>query len=467
MRILPVFGALLLPVVAAAQSETVVREIVPHWGSWLALGAFGFAYLFVILEDRTHLRKSIPMIVAAGVLWSLVALSPAGEQGAELLRESILEFAELFLFILAAVSFVNTLEDRQVFDVLRTWLIKRGLSLRGVFWATGALAFCMSPVADNLTTTLVMGAVALSVGARTPRFVVPACINIVVAANAGGAFSPFGDITTLMVWQQGKVEFVEFFSLFVPSLLNWVVPAVIMSYTVPKDRPVAAEGRVTLLPGALVVLALFLATIIGTVLLHQVLHLPAALGMMTGFGVLHLYGYLLRRTLRLRRMATDEAGHMLGGFGHDDDAKQDGFDVFTLLARVEWDTLMFFYGVMLCVGALHALGFLDVGVLGLFASVGPTMANVAIGLASAIFDNIPLMAAILAVSPEMNHAQWLLVTLTAGVGGSLLSVGSAAGVALMGQARGVYTFGAHLRWTWAVALGYAVSIGAHVVLNGQ
>jgi Na+/H+ antiporter NhaD/arsenite permease-like protein len=158
---------------------------------------------------------------------------------------------------------------------------------------------------------------------------------------------------------------------------------------------------------------------------------------------------------------------MLSGFGHDESAKHDGFDVFTLLARVEWDTLMFFYGVMLCVGALHAFGFLDVSVNGLYAAAGPTMTNVAIGLASAVFDNIPLMAAILAVSPEMNHAQWLLVTLTTGVGGSLLSVGSAAGVALMGQARGVYTFGAHLKWTWAVALGYVVSIGAHLALNGR
>ena len=467
MRILTVFGALLLPSMAVAQGEEVARRIIPHWGSWLALAVFGFSYVFVVLEERTHLRKSIPMIMAAGALWMLVAISPASADVSEALRENILEFAELFLFILAAVSFVNTLEDRQVFDVLRTWLIKRGLSLRGVFWATGALAFCMSPLADNLTTTLVMGAVALSVGAQTPRFVVPACINIVIAANAGGAFSPFGDITTLMVWQRGKVEFAEFFTLFVPSLLNWLVPAFIMALTVPRDTPVAKEGRVALLPGARGVIALFLATIAGTVVLHQVLHLPAALGMMTGFGVLHFYGYALSRTMRARRLADQEAPHMLSGFAPDQSAKEDGFNVFTLLARVEWDTLMFFYGVMLCVGALHAFGFLDVSVHGLYALAGPTMTNVAIGLASAVFDNIPLMAAILAVSPEMNHAQWLLVTLTTGVGGSLLSVGSAAGVALMGQARGVYTFGAHLKWTWAVALGYVVSIGAHVALNGR
>jgi Na+/H+ antiporter NhaD/arsenite permease-like protein len=138
-----------------------------------------------------------------------------------------------------------------------------------------------------------------------------------------------------------------------------------------------------------------------------------------------------------------------------------------MLERVEWDTLMFFYGVMLCVGALNALGFLDYAVHGLYGVWGATKANIAIGLASAVFDNIPLMAAVLAASPEMSHVQWLLVTLTAGVGGSLLSVGSAGGVALMGQARGVYTFKAHLRWTWAIAFGYAASVGAHLLLNGQ
>jgi Na+/H+ antiporter NhaD/arsenite permease-like protein len=420
----------------------------------------------VILEERTHLRKSIPMIVAAGILWILVAISPVSAAGEEQLRANILEFAELFLFILAAVSYVNTLEDRQVFDVLRSALIGRGLTLRGIFWATGALAFCISPLADNLTTTLVMGAVAISVGSGSPRFIVPACVNIVVAANAGGAFSPFGDITTLMVWQRGKLEFFEFFRLFVPSVLNWLVPAAIMALSVPRERPTAKEGRTEILPGGTVVITMFLATIAGTVVLRQLLHLPPALGMMTGFGALHLYGYLLRRRLDARRRSAASETHLLGRFGGDQ-RSGDGFDVFDLLARVEWDTLMFFYGVMLCVGALHAFGFLDQSVNAMYASWGPTGTNVVVGLASAIFDNIPLMAAILAVSPELSDAQWLLVTLTTGVGGSLLSVGSAAGVALMGQARGTYTFLSHLKWAWAVALGYAVSIGAHIVINGR
>lgn len=447
------------------QASAIVGEIVPHWSAWVGLLLFVIGYAFVVLEERTHLRKSIPMILAAGLLWLLVAASPARERGTAILHENLLEYAELFLFILAAVTFVNTMEDRQVFDVLRTKLVRRGLSLRGVFWATGALAFCMSPMADNLTTALVISAVALSAGAGSPRFVVPACVNIVVAANAGGAFSPFGDLTTLMVWQQGKLEFIQFFLLFIPSLINWLVPALIMSFAVPSGHPPALEGRIEILPGGRGVIALFFATILLTVVVHQFLGQPAVLGMMTGFGALHLYGYLLSRRLRPSVVEPPE-GFMIGGFP-DDKARRDGFDVFSQLARVEWDTMMFFYGVILCVGALHAFGFLDVSIEGLYVKLGHTVTNAAIGGASAVIDNIPLMAAVLAVSPEMNDAQWLLVTLTTGVGGSLLSVGSAAGVALMGQARGVYTFSAHLRWTWAVALGYAASIGAHVLLNGQ
>jgi Na+/H+ antiporter NhaD/arsenite permease-like protein len=447
------------------QVSSIAGAIVPHWSAWLGLLLFVIGYAFVVLEERTHLRKSIPMILAAGVLWLLVAVSPARERGTAILHENILEYAQLFLFILAAVTFVNTMEDRQVFDVLRTKLVRRGLSLRGVFWATGAMAFCMSPVADNLTTALVMSAVALSVGAGSPRFVIPACVNIVVAANAGGAFSPFGDLTTLMVWQHGKLEFIQFFLLFIPSLVNWLIPALIMSFAVPSGQPPALEGRIEILPGGRGVIALFFSTILFTVVIHQFLDQPAVLGMMTGFGALHLYGYLLGRRLRPSSKAPPE-GFMIGAFP-DDKGRREGFDVFSVLARVEWDTMMFFYGVILCVGALHAFGFLDVSIQGLYSKLGPTTTNVAIGGASAIIDNIPLMAAVLAVSPDMNDAQWLLVTLTTGVGGSLLSVGSAAGVALMGQARGIYTFSAHLRWTWAVALGYAASIGAHVLLNGQ
>ena len=179
-----------------------------------------------------------------------------------------------------------------MFEALRGWLVRRSLSYRALFWATGTLAFFISPVADDLTTALIMCAVLLAVGGHSHRRVTLGCINIVVAANAGGAFSLFGDITTPLVWQRGNVEFWTFYALFVPSLIDYM-------------------------------------------------------------------------------------------------------------------------------------------------------------------------------DPHMSTGQWLLVTLTAGVGGSLLSIGSAAGVALMGQSRGMYTFFGHLKWTPAIALGYALSIVAHLWVSAE
>jgi Na+/H+ antiporter NhaD/arsenite permease-like protein len=127
--------------------------------------------------------------------------------------------------------------------------------------------------------------------------------------------------------------------------------------------------------------------------------------------------------------------------------------------------LFFFYGVVMCVGGLGYIGYLGLASNFLYQDLGASVANVSIGVLSAIIDNIPLMFAVLNMNPDMSIGQWLLVTLTTGVGGSLLSIGSAAGVALMGQARGKYTFFSHLKWTPAIALGYAGSIAVHFWLN--
>jgi len=428
----------------------------------VALGVFAIAYAFVIAEEFTHLRKSKPVVLAAGVLWLLVALAweKAGLHGAdETLRHNLVEYGGLLLFLLAAMTFVNTLEERHVFVALRSALVARRLSYRAMFWLTGAITFVLSPILDNLTTALVMGAVVLAVARGMPRFITPACINIVVAANAGGAFSPFGDITTLMVWQRGLVGFAEFFALFIPSLVNWLIPAILMSFTIPAGQPPPDEQRARIKSGGIAVIVLFGLTIAATVAFHQYAHLPPFLGMMTGLGALQILGYFIRR--RELRETADEFRTAPPGFK----PAAKPFDVFISVKRVEWDTLLFFYGVVLCVGALGAFGYLALLSQASYASLGDTWSNIAVGIASALIDNIPIMFAVLTMNPEMSQGQWLLVTLTAGVGGSLLSIGSAAGVALMGQARGIYTFFAHLKWTWAIALGYAASIYAHFLVN--
>ncbi|MEA5159555.1 sodium:proton antiporter NhaD [Cereibacter johrii] len=428
-------------------------DLTSHWAGILSLVIFVAAYILVVFEEATHLRKSKPVMLAAGLIWLLIGLAYAiagrGEETYELSAHIIEEYGELFLFLLVAITYVNTLEERRGFEVLRAKLVSMGLSYRSLFLLTGMLAFFLSGILDNLTTALVMGTVVMALGSHSPRFVTIGCISIVVAANAGGAFTPFGDITTLMVWQKGKLDFFEFFAILIPSLVNWAVPAAILFFAVPKGTPAAQTETIRAKPGALGVAILFAATIVTAVSFKNFLNLPPALGMMLGLGYLQIWSYVLKQK---------------GTRWRDDDMVLDSFHQ---IQRVEWDTLLFFFGIIFAVGGLGVLGYLTLASELLYTDLGPTAANIIIGALSAIVDNIPLMFAVLTMDPAMSHGEWLLITLTCGVGGSMLAIGSAAGVALMGQAKGAYTFMAHLKWTWAIALGYFASIGAHLVINAH
>jgi NhaD family Na+/H+ antiporter len=463
---------LTLPLLAfsapAAWATEATSETLSLTGSnvgFASIAVFAIAYLLVMAEEFTHLRKSKPVILAAGLIWGMIAyvyaqhdMPHAVEQAA---RHNILEFAELMLFLLVAMTYINAMEERQVFEALRSWLTRKGFSYRQLFWLTGVLAFLISPVADNLTTALFMGAVVMAVGSENPKFVALSCINIVVAANAGGAFSPFGDITTLMVWQKGIVDFWLFFSLFIPAAVNFLVPAAIMHFAIPNIKPEVSAENVSLKRGAWVIIALFLATITTAVSFHNFLHLPPMLGMMTGLAYLQIFGYFLRKTHHhdVLHESDEKANEMVGDVN--------AFEVFREISRAEWDTLLFFYGVVLCVGGLGFIGYLSLASNLMYVDMGPTFANIMVGVLSSVVDNIPVMFAVLTMNPDMSQGQWLLVTLTAGVGGSMLSIGSAAGVALMGQARGTYTFFSHLKWTPVIALGYAASILVHFWVNAS
>ncbi|MFW2371541.1 MAG: sodium:proton antiporter NhaD, partial [Gammaproteobacteria bacterium] len=399
----------------------------------------------------------------AGIIWAMIAavyasngMPHAAEQA---VRHNLLEYAELMLFLLVAMTYINAMEERNVFDTLRAWLVNRGYGLRQLFWLTGILAFFISPVADNLTTALLMCAVVMAVGGSNIRFVSLACINIVVASNAGGAFSPFGDITTLMVWQKGIVDFQTFFALFIPSVVNFVIPAAIMHFAIPDECPEPNEHAEYLKRGARRIILLFLLTITTSVCFHNFLHLPPVLGMLTGLAYLQFFGYYLKKTHNYvtSPLDPDKENQRMGDVVP--------FDVFSKIARAEWDTLLFFYGVVLCVGGLGFIGYLSMASEVMYTQWGATEANITVGILSAIVDNIPVMFAVLTMQPDMSMGQWLLVTLTAGVGGSMLSIGSAAGVALMGMAKGKYTFFSHLKWTPVIALGYAASIMVHLWIN--
>ena len=440
----------LFPSLSFAASTSSSLDLTSHMAGYLALIVFVIAYVFVMVEEFTHLRKSKSVILAAGIIWAIIGwvyasngITHAAEAA---VRHNFLEFAELFLFLLVAMTYIESMRERLVFDKLKVWLISRGFSYRQLFWLTGILAFFMSPIADNLTTALVMGAVVMAVGAGNARFISIGFVNIVVAANAGGAFSPFGDITTLMVWQKGLVDFQQFFVLFLPSAVNYLIPAAIMHFAIENEKPKALNESVDIKTGGIPITVLFLITIATAVSFHNYLHLPPAMGMMTGLGYLMIFSYFVKRSDPSEELS-------------------ERFDLFRMVSRAEWDTLLFFFGVIVSVGGLGFMGYLALVSEAMYVELGATYANVLVGILSAIVDNIPVMFAVLTMTPDMSLGQWLLVTLTAGVGGSLLSIGSAAGVALMGQSRGYYTFVSHLKWIWAIAIGYFASIVTHIWIN--
>ncbi|MBK84126.1 MAG: sodium:proton antiporter NhaD [Pseudomonadota bacterium] len=450
----------------AAGATTINHDFTSQWLGIVCLIIFVIAFVLVIFEEQLHLAKSKPLLLAAGVIWVLIAATGIGNPNTqELIEKSLkhnfLEYAELFFFLLVSMTYLNAMLERGIFDSLRDWLIQKGLSYKSIFWLTGFLAFFISSVANNLTTAMVMCAVVLAVAPGQSKFICLTCINTIVASNAGGAFSPFGDITTLMVWQKGVIPFTDFFLLFLPALANFVIPAFIMQFAVQKGSPEAVSGeKAEVKPGGKTMVFLFLITIVTAVVFSNTLGMPPVFGMMMGLAYLKLYSYYLQ--IKSNKW---EKVHVNPPKSREGIENPYSFDIFEKIANSEWDTLFFFYGIILAVGGLGYLGYLNLASHMMYTELGPMNANILVGLLSSVVDNIPVMFAVLTMNPDMSEFHWLLVTLTAGVGGSLLSVGSAAGVALMGQARGHYNFMKHLKWAPVIALGYFGSIGVHWLLN--
>ena len=487
-RILPV---LLFPSLAmAAEEVNTISQIQPldltqHWAGYLALIVFAVAYILAMTEEVTELKKSKPMVFAASLIWIFIAAvyvsGGMSEQAGASFRSSLEGYGELFLFIMVSMTYLNAMEDRGVFDTLRVWLLSKNFTYRQLFWITGFQSFFISSGCNNLTTALLMGSVILAMGKDSPRFVTLSCINVVVASNAGGSFSPFGDITTLLVWQKGVVPFTDFFSLLIPAIINFVIPAAVMNFFIPKERPAAVMEAQDMKRGAWIIIFLFVLTIITSACFENFLGLPPAGGMMLGLTYLKFFSYYLQKTrdshpilipvdltdVKIDYFAPMKYMNNPQAEKNQQVAQELPFDIFQKVANLEWDTLLFFYGVMMGVGGLSFIGYLSVASHHLYGAIDPTVANILVGIASAFIDNGTIMLSVLTMAPDISEGQWLLVTLTAGVGGSMLAIGSAAGVGLMGQAKGIYTFTSHLKWTPVIALGYIGSIATHFLINGR
>ena len=458
---------LLFPDLVFASETATSTNLTHHIVGYLSVLITVVAYITAMSEDVIQLRKSKPMVLGAALVWFAICiyytLHGQAKMASLAFESNLLAYIELLLFILVSMTYLNTMEERGVFEALRIFLLSKQYSYRQLFWITGLLAFILSTAINGLAVGLLMGAVASAVGKKRPEFTALACVNIVIAANAGGTLSPLGGISTLFVWQQGILHFTDFFHLAIPCVVNFLVPASIMHFRIPKETPEVSAQEINLHRGAKWVIALFVLTLIITVCSNVFLLLPPAAGMMAGLGLLQFFNFYLDKTAEEKE---SDFAYVYRFYQLDvpNENNKQTFDVFKNVGHVDWDTLLFFYGAMMMIGAIGFVGYLEEIAHFLFGQMSPSVANILIGLSSAFVDNGTLMFAVLSMHPPIHSGQWLLLTLTLGVGGSLLAIGSAPGVGMLGQIK-EYSFGFHLRWMPAVLLGYFTSVAVHFWIN--
>jgi len=383
---------------------------------------FVAAYAAIALEHPLKVNKSASALLGAGLLWTIYATVSADHQrvGAEL-GESLMGTAQIVFFLMGAMTIVEVVDAHDGFEVITERI--RTKTLSSLLWLVGIVTFFLSAILDNLTTTIVMVSLMRKLLARRDDRLFFAGV-IVIAANAGGAWTAIGDVTTTMLWIGGQVTALSIMrAVFLPSVVSLLVPLAITAFAL-RGKPVIApaeaergEGRATTPFERKLMLFLGLGILVAVPVFKTVTHLPPFMGILFGLGILWLVGDLIHR--------------------HQEDETKERFTLAAALSRIDMSSIVFFIGILLAVATLehtHVLGGIaewldrEVGRLDLII--------VLIGLVSAVVDNVPLVAAAmgmydLAVYPP-DHFIWEFLAYCAGTGGSILIIGSAAGVAAMG-----------------------------------
>jgi len=417
-------------------------NLVDTWVGIASLIVFLIGYYFITAEEKYQINKAKPSLFMGTFMFFLIGIyfvqnNLDNHLLGDYVRHLILEISEIFFFLVVAMTFIESLIERNIFGYIKHWLIVKGFSYKQLFWITGAIAFFLSPVADNLTTSLILATVLISLDKDNKKFLIPSAINIVVAANAGGSWSPFGDVTSLMLWTSGKAAFQQFLLILPAALGGWLLTAFLLSLYVPKGKVDVPEEelsrKVEIKEGGKKMALLGIITISLAVVFEQFFHMPAMFGMMFGLALLKLYAIHLRKI------------------------KKENFNIYFNMKNIETDTLFFFFGILSAVGALHFLGYLSYLAV-LYDLLPHTLVNTLLGILSAFVDNIPLMSTVIKSNLSLGVDQWLLAALTIGTGGSLISFGSAAGVSVMSKLKGIYTFAENLKLSWTILVGYLFSI---------
>ncbi len=386
----------------------------------LLIIVFVIAYASIALEHPFKVNKSAPALIGAGLLWTIYALF-AGDVSHQL-NESLSGTAQIVFFLMGAMTIVELIDAHDGFDVITDKI--KTTKMTTLLWLVGFVTFFLSAVLDNLTTTIVMMSLTRKLlGRREDRLFFAGII--VIAANAGGAWSPIGDVTTTMLWIGGQVTALAIIKgVFIPSLVNMVVPLAVISYML-RGKPIISHDKIAVNSSKYETTAfernfMFFAGIsilCAVPVFKTVTHLPPFMGILFGLGLLWLAGELIHR-------------------GKEEREKQ-RLTLVSALQRIDMSSLVFFIGILLAVAALEHTHILASLAQWLDKAVVNQTAIVAIfGLVSAIVDNVPLVAASMGMYSLTQFPPdsflWEFLAYAAGTGGSILIIGSAAGVAAMG-----------------------------------
>ncbi len=413
---------------------------------------FALAYAAIALEHPLKVNKSASALLAAGLLWTIYALAGGDFHVAvHNLHESLAETAQIVFFLMGAMTIVEVVDAHNGFHVITSRI--KTTSLSALLWLVGFVAFFLSSILDNLTTTIVMISLMKKLLDRREDRLFFAGI-IVIAANAGGAWTPIGDVTTTMLWIGGQITTLNIMQgVLLPSLVCLIVPLTITSFVLRGQEVVSPpyaerqDGYQTTPFEQNFMFFMGIGTLVAVPIFKSITHLPPFMGILFGLGILWLVGELLHR--------------------NKEDEYKESLSLVSALRRIDMSCIVFFIGILLAVATLehaHILGHLAQW---LAHKVGREDIIVTlIGLASAVVDNVPLVAASMGMYDMTTYTPdsflWEFMAYCAGTGGSILIIGSAAGVAAMGLEK-IHFFWYAKKIGLLAAIGYFAGIFAYIL----
>jgi Na+/H+ antiporter NhaD/arsenite permease-like protein len=403
----------------------------PEFLTYLLIAFAVLALLGVVFEEVIHINKAKTTLFFGSLSWLVMFMFAGSEELQEHILEkldhNLLEIATLWLFLMATMTFVAYLNAKGIVQSVVQKLCPAQMTKRNLMLMVALFAMTLSMVCDNVTATLVtLGLVhAFDVDQRTR---IKLAVLVVFSVNSGGVALITGDVTTLMIFLSGNVTMPQLLLLWIPAIVGVLVLAGLMFPGV--TGMVTTEKSTKTFTGTdWAIVTTFFSTIACTMIFNFFFHVPPVLTFLVGLSIMFLIGQFMH-------MADDE------------------IKILEYVRQIEYETLLFFLGILLLVGMLKEIGTLDL-LTNFYTQIAPQYANYIMGLFSALIDNVPLTAALLKSEPALQTPEWLALTYGVGVGGSLLAIGSAAGIIAMSKVKGL-TFGAFLRYTPLVLIAYSV-----------